>query len=195
MGSLRILPCPKTGTAQNRADHHTQKRADHHTQNWATESPNESPSIYCAEFEANSTPPVQQVVICTLPLNDGSEFEVTHDFVAELAPLYPNVDVLQALRAMKGWLIGNAKKRKTKRGIKAFITSWLSREQDKPRAAAQTYGQGQVPQPRSYRDCVDLEQRQENEFLNQLQEQLDGKRDSGAHSLGVGQAQSAITSN
>lgn len=137
----------------------------------------------------------QQQIICTLPLNDGSDFEVTQDFVAEVAPLYPNVDVVQALRAMKGWLIGNQKRRKTRRGIKAFITGWLSREQDKPKAVGAAYEQGQAPQPRSYRDCVDLEQRQENDFLNQLQEQLDGKRDSGANSLGAGQAQSAIIPN
>lgn len=156
-------------------------------------------STYCPVDESFSSQPIPQVgqqgIVCTLPLNDGSEYEVTQDFVAEVAPLYPNVDVVQALRAMKGWLIGNQTRRKTRRGIKAFVTGWLSREQDKPRATTAAYGQGQAPQPRSYRDCVDLEQRQENELLSQLQEQLDGKRDSGAHSLGAGQAQSAITSN
>lgn len=184
---------PKTDTAQKGDRGQTQKRVDHHAQNWVTESPieppNESPSEeYCSVQEKRCA------IICTLPLNDGSDFEVTQDLVAELSPLYPNVDVLQALRAMKGWLIGNQKRRKTRRGIKAFITGWLSREQDKPKAAGAAYEQGQAPQPRSYRDCVDLEQRQENDFLNQLQEQLDGKRDSGANSLGAGQAQSAITS-
>lgn len=34
---------------------------------------------------------------------------------------------------MKGWLNANPTKRKTKRGIKRFINSWLSREQDKPK--------------------------------------------------------------
>lgn len=196
--NVQKQPDPKTDIAQNRAGGQTQKRVGYQTQKRVTESPNESPnespSIYCAEFDANSTPSVQQVVICTLPLNDGSEFEVTQDFVAELTPLYPNVVVVQALRAMKGWLIGNEKKRKTRRGIKAFITNWLSREQDKPRAAASTYGQGQAPQPRSYRECVDLEQRQEVEYLNHLREQLDATRTTGVDSLGVGQAQPALAS-
>ncbi|MEZ6852089.1 helix-turn-helix domain-containing protein [Halodesulfovibrio aestuarii] len=175
------------------------KHADKQSQKWYLESPIEPPSespieSYCAELETNSTPTVHEIVICTLPLNDGSEFEVTQDFVTELAPLYPNVDVLQALRAMKGWLIGNEKKRKTRRGIKAFITNWLSREQDKPRATAPAYGQGQAPQPRSYRECVDLEQRQEVEYLNQLREELDATRSTGVDSLGVGQAQPALAS-
>jgi hypothetical protein len=31
---------------------------------------------------------------------------------------------------MAGWLIGNSTRRKTRRGIKRFITAWLSRKQD-----------------------------------------------------------------
>lgn len=84
-------------------------------------------SSSCPEPEADSRPKV----VGTLPLNSGSGFEVTEDFVAELQPLYPAVDVLQEFRAMKGWLIGNPTKRKTKSGIRRFITAWLSREQDK----------------------------------------------------------------
>ena len=45
--------------------------------------------------------------------------------------LYPAVDILQELRKMKGWLLSHPKKRKTRRGIKGFITGWLAREQDK----------------------------------------------------------------
>lgn len=184
---------PKVDIAQKRDRGQTQKRVDHHAQIWVTESPMEPPNESPSE-EYYSVQEKRCEIICTLPLNDGSDFEVTRDLVAELTPLYPNVEVVQALRAMKGWLIGNPKRRKTRRGIKAFITGWLSREQDKPRAVGAAQPQGQAPLPRSYRDCVDLEQRQENEFLNQLQEQLDGKRDSGANTLGAGKAQSAIAS-
>ncbi|WP_231895572.1 hypothetical protein [Halodesulfovibrio spirochaetisodalis] len=187
----------KSGHSPKSTPHQSQKWDGHQYQKWDTESPieppNESPSIYCPEFEEQSTPLIQQTLICTLPLNDGSAFEVTQEFVAELAPLYPNVDVSQALRAMKGWLIGNQTRRKTRRGIKAFITSWLSREQDKPRAAAVPQ-HGQVPQPRSYRECVDLEQRQEVEYLNQLREELNATGTNGADSLGAGQAQPALAS-
>ena len=44
---------------------------------------------------------------------------------------YPAVDVIQQLRNMRGWLDANPAKRKTKRGINAFIVRWLAKEQDK----------------------------------------------------------------
>lgn len=74
-----------------------------------------------------------------LPLNDGSEHGVTEEDVAEYAQLYPAVDVMQQLRNMRGWLLANPQKRKTKRGIKAFIASWLAKEQDHPRARSGTH--------------------------------------------------------
>ena len=83
----------------------------------------------CAEPEAGSTPPVVE-----LPLNDGSEYGVTEKQCREWAELYPSVDVPQQLRNMRGWLLSNKERRKTKRGINRFITNWLSREQDRGRA-------------------------------------------------------------
>ena len=74
-----------------------------------------------------------------LPLNDGSEHEVTEEDLAEYAQLYPAVDVMQQLRNMRGWLLANPQKRKTRRGIKAFITTWLAKEQDHPRARSGTH--------------------------------------------------------
>lgn len=72
-----------------------------------------------------------------LPLNDSTEFAVPQSFADEMAKLYPAVDVMQQLSAMRGWLIGNPTKRKTRAGIKRFITSWLAREQDRGRPTAQ----------------------------------------------------------
>lgn len=74
-----------------------------------------------------------------LPLNDGSEHEVTEEELAEYAQLYPAVDVMQQLRNMRGWLMANPSRRKTKRGIKAFISTWLQKEQDHPRARSGTH--------------------------------------------------------
>jgi hypothetical protein len=71
--------------------------------------------------------------VISLPLNDGTEFGVTDSMVNEFMNLYPAVDVMQELRNMRGWLINNPKNRKTFGGIRRFINSWLSREQDKPR--------------------------------------------------------------
>lgn len=70
-------------------------------------------------------------IFLTLPLRDGTEFDVTADMVREFDPLYPAVDVEQTLREIKGWMIGNSDRRKTRRGILKCVTSWLQREQEK----------------------------------------------------------------
>lgn len=66
-----------------------------------------------------------------LILNDGSEWRPTEALFAEYVRLYPNVDVKQQFNVMRSWCLSNPKKRKTSRGIKRFVNSWLAREQDK----------------------------------------------------------------
>lgn len=92
---------------------------------------------------ANALPADKGKLLGTLPLNDGTDWEVWSGDADELQPLYPAVDVRQELRNMKGWLIGNPTLRKTKRGIKRFVTSWLSKEQDKARPHGGTNGKPQ----------------------------------------------------
>lgn len=86
---------------------------------------------------------IAQTVVC-LPLNDGTEFRVTEDMVSEFSSLYPAVDVKQSLRNMRGWLVNNPKNRKTASGIRRFMNSWLSREQDRsrPQRSQQSYTHG-----------------------------------------------------
>lgn len=67
----------------------------------------------------------------TLSLNTGEEYPVYPSDISQYKELYPAVDIEQQLRSMKGWCMSNPTKRKTKKGIKRFIDSWLSREQDK----------------------------------------------------------------
>ena len=88
--------------------------------------------ILCAEPQAAGAPPV-----ISLPLNDGTFFDVSENDRAKWSQLYPNVDVLQQLRNMAGWCDANPAKRKTRGGIKRFITSWLAKEQDKGGKAPQ----------------------------------------------------------
>lgn len=66
-----------------------------------------------------------------LPLNDGSEFTVGESLVSEFESLYPAVDVRQALRNQRGWLLSDRRRLKTARGIKKFITGWLAKDQDR----------------------------------------------------------------
>lgn len=88
------------------------------------------PSVVFGELP--SSPPPAAV----LPLVDGTDFEISVEMVAELSGLYPAVDVAQQLRGMRGWLLANPKNRKTKAGIMRFVNSWLSREQNSARPAA-----------------------------------------------------------
>jgi len=71
----------------------------------------------------------------SIPLNDGSVYEVPRADVDAFMRLYPAVDVEQELRNMIGWCIGNPKNRKTRSGVQRFITSWLAREQDRGQGA------------------------------------------------------------
>ena len=86
----------------------------------------------CAEPQAAHTPPIVSLV-----LNDGSFFDVLSTDVSKWESLYPNVDVPQQLRNMAGWCDANPTKRKTRSGIKRFITTWLAKEQDRGGKAPQ----------------------------------------------------------
>lgn len=69
--------------------------------------------------------------VITLMLNTKEEYPVMIRAVSLWQELYPAVDVMQELRNMKGWLLANPGKRKTKRGIMKFINTWLAKEQDR----------------------------------------------------------------
>lgn len=66
-----------------------------------------------------------------LPLNDNTEYGVPENDINEWKSLYPSVDVEQELRNMRGWLLANKTKKKTRSGINRFINTWLSKSQDR----------------------------------------------------------------
>lgn len=66
-----------------------------------------------------------------IPLNDGSEWRPTVSQYEEYCRLYPNVDISQAFRNMRGWCNDNPTRRKTPAGIRRFVGSWLSKEQNR----------------------------------------------------------------
>ena len=80
--------------------------------------------------------------VITLPLNTGEEYPILPEHVQEWAGLYPAVDVIQQLRAMRGWLIANKQRRKTKAGIQRFIVNWLKKEQDSGKIQVKSRGSG-----------------------------------------------------
>lgn len=78
---------------------------------------------------AKALPAVDSV--CSIPLNDGTEFGVSKELAAELEKLYPKVDVPQTLNEIRGWNIANPQRRKTKRGVVSHINAWMSKEQNR----------------------------------------------------------------
>lgn len=87
------------------------------------QTPNDNTSLSQTEYESP--------VVITMQLNTGVEYPFTQRDVEVFTALYPAVDVMQQMRAMKGWCMNNPGKRKTQRGIRRFVNSWLSKEQDR----------------------------------------------------------------
>lgn len=72
----------------------------------------------------------------SLPLNDGTFYTPTDEKITEWMNVFPGVKTLQEFRKMRLWLNDNPTKRKTRRGINRFISSWLGRCQDKPQQSS-----------------------------------------------------------
>ena len=66
-----------------------------------------------------------------MKLNNGDTYVPLDTDIIAWQKAYPAIDVNQELAAMESWLDANPSRRKTKRGIKRFINSWLMRAQDK----------------------------------------------------------------
>lgn len=72
-------------------------------------------------------------IFTELPCTGKSRiFEVTKDYIDEMRPLYPNVDIEKETLLAKGWLINNPKQQKTYDGMTRFLGSWYARQQNKP---------------------------------------------------------------
>lgn len=87
----------------------------------------------CAELQGNSTP--------AIILNDKTPYRATDEDIALWKECYPAVDVEQEMRKMAAWSDGNPKLRKTRKGVRRFITNWLARAQDE----AGRYGRTAAP--------------------------------------------------
>lgn len=80
----------------------------------------------CSEPQAASEPAVLSII-----LNCKSLHPITQPDIDDWQKLFPAVDVLGELRKMVAWAEANPARRKTDRGIRKFVVSWLMKEQDK----------------------------------------------------------------
>lgn len=80
-----------------------------------------------------------------IPLKDGSYYNLNRQDIDTYKSLYSNIDIEQEIRNIIGWNIANPSKRKTKKGIKKHINTWLSSSnQNKGGVSFGKYIKGQV---------------------------------------------------
>lgn len=84
--------------------------------------------------EKQTSAPKKEADVEAVILNDGSEWRPDEALFAEYVRLYPGVDVKQQFNEMRAWCLGNPEKRKTRRGVRRFANTWLSKAQDKASA-------------------------------------------------------------
>ena len=90
----------------------------------------------------NNTSSETDKIFLDFPLQDGTKYSVTESMIAEWESVYSKVDVHQAVKEMRMWLIANPAKQKTRRGTPKFVTGWLSGENKKASAQKNTKSGG-----------------------------------------------------
>lgn len=91
------------------------------------------------------------VAVIGLPTVSEGDFPIFESDIAEWAPAFPAVNVKQQLQAMRQWLLANQAKRKTKRGMRRFVVSWLDRKQNNGGSHVQATA---PPQQRTMNDVL-----------------------------------------
>ena len=87
----------------------------------------------CTEtLETRSVPLASPEPVLTLPtVNPPAEYPIDQPQIDQWQGAFPAVDVLQELRTAREWCLAHPTRCKTRRGVKAFCVSWLSRAQDR----------------------------------------------------------------
>jgi hypothetical protein len=127
---------------------------------------NTNPNTNTNPISTSSLVPSASVI--ALPLNDGTEKAVTQDEIDKWQGLYPSVDVLQELRKMVGWLESHPNRKKTRRGVGAFITGWLAKEQDKGKPARTEPKQETPPSSFDTGDFFDKSLERSRKWMEQM---------------------------
>lgn len=78
-------------------------------------------------------PDPSQDVLLVMPCTGagGRSWKVTRGYLDGLEDTYPGIDLLCECRKAKAWLDANPRRLKTYAGMKAFLTSWFSRAQNR----------------------------------------------------------------
>jgi len=97
---------------------------------------------------APMAPPVISIPVVGKDKGAG-EYPITRRQIDEWHSAYPAVAIMQQLRNMREWCLANPERRKTPRGVRAFIARWLAKEQDRGKSGST--GNGRSGKPEAYR--------------------------------------------
>lgn len=84
----------------------------------------------------------------SIPLKDGSMYEISESKVNDLQQLYPNIHVIHSLRKMADYLNNNQQRRKSYLAMDNYIKMWL--EKDSIKAQSTNNSQQQTTHSPSY---------------------------------------------
>jgi len=85
---------------------------------------------FSSELEKPSSPEAEPFVF-HIPLSDKTQFGITQTDLDKWKDVFPAVDIIQELKRIALWCEDNPTKKKTRRGVGRFISSWLERKQNK----------------------------------------------------------------
>ena len=92
------------------------------------ETPPDDPPPAIVEFPCVGTP---------------NRWELTRSVVDDLEAAFDGVDVVAAARRALAWVQAKPTRRKTAKGMRAFLTSWIQRDVDKGKAPMKAWAQGE----------------------------------------------------
>lgn len=97
-------------------------------------------NLQSAEEEISSeTESVSEPALLTFTtVGKSPTWVLTASRVAEWANLYPSLDVEAECRKALAWVVANPDRRKTTKGMPAFLVNWLNRAADRGGASAQS---------------------------------------------------------
>lgn len=93
-------------------------------------------SLNSGETLPASSPPTPAPSVMEFPVDGNrnkTEWPLLAHHVAQWQADYPSLDVLAECHKARAWCIANPTKRKTARGMPAFIVNWLNRATNQPR--------------------------------------------------------------
>jgi len=110
----------------------TQSETDlKHKRHHNTKIDNSLQSLSCPEPMNSHLVSTEKKIAIWLSASGGKSVGISFDEARNWQRDFPGVDVVQQLRSMRAWLDANPTRRKTERGMRRFVVSWLSKSQDR----------------------------------------------------------------